>query len=97
MTHSVRLTEKAEADLQGMFVFISAHASAAVARGYINRLLKYLEGFSTFPERGSLRPDIRPGLRIIGFERRISVAFVVEENEVVILRLLYAGRQFDVP
>jgi len=38
---------------------------------------------------------IRPGLRIVGFERRVSVAFVVEEDEVVILRLLYAGRQFE--
>ena len=94
MTHSVRLTEEAETDLQGMFVFIREHASAAIARGYINRLVEFLEGFSSFPERGSLRTNIRPGLRITGFERRVGAAFV-DGNEMVILRLLYAGRQFE--
>lgn len=45
-------------------------------------------------ERGSLRDDIRPNLRVIGFERRISVAFVVEGDRVVVLRLFYGGRDW---
>ncbi|MBB5551179.1 plasmid stabilization system protein ParE [Rhizobium lentis] len=47
------------------------------------------------PERGSLRDHVRPGLRIVGFERRVSVAFVVEPTEVIIIRILYAGQRFD--
>lgn len=50
-----------------------------------------------FPERGTIRSDIRPGMRVIGFERRVSVAFVIEGNDVVILRILYAGRHADFP
>ena len=38
---------------------------------------------------------IRPGLRVVSFERRIAVAFVVEDGEAVILRLLYAGQAFE--
>jgi toxin ParE1/3/4 len=34
-------------------------------------------------------------LRIIGFERRITIAFVVEPERVVILRLFYAGRDWE--
>jgi plasmid stabilization system protein ParE len=43
-----------------------------------------------------MRDEIRPGLRMIGFERRVTVAFLVDGEDVVILRILYASRQFDV-
>jgi hypothetical protein len=36
-----------------------------------------------FPERGRRRDDLRPGLRIIGFGRRVTIAFHVAD---------YAGR-----
>jgi toxin ParE1/3/4 len=47
-----------------------------------------------FPERGAARSDLYPGLRIIGFENRISIAFIVEETSVRIVRILYGGRLF---
>lgn len=31
---------------------------------------------------------------MVGFERRVSIAFFVEGNEVLITAILYAGRQF---
>lgn len=95
MTHHIRLSEAAEADLREIYGYISAQSSPAVARGYLNRVLGFLSGFELFPERGALRDDIRPGLRVVGFERRISIAFVVEPGEVVILRLLYGGRNLE--
>lgn len=96
MVYSIRLDEAAKADLMGIYTQIRDNGgSAATARGYVNRIIGFLAGFDIFPERGSLREHIRPGLRIVGFERRVSVAFVVEEDEVVILRLLYAGRQLE--
>ena len=41
------------------------------------------------------RDDIRTGLRIIGFERRVSIAFHVETATVVINRILYGGRDVE--
>lgn len=93
VAYHIRLTDEAEADLQGIYAFISANASPKTARDYINRILGFLAGFDLFPERGTRHDDIRDGLRIVGFERRVSVAFVVEADDVIILRLLYAGRQ----
>lgn len=93
VAYHIRLTDEAEADLRGIYAFISANASPKTARDYINRILGFLAGFDLFPERGTIHNDIRDGLRIVGFERRVSVAFVVEADEVIILRLLYAGRQ----
>jgi toxin ParE1/3/4 len=49
---------------------------------------------TTFPERGIVRDDLLPGLRIIGFERRASIAFIVEAETVRILRIFYSGRDF---
>ncbi len=93
--YGVRLTDEAEADLARIYRSVrKGSASTVVARNYVARLRAFLANFATFPERGTLREAVRPGLRIIGFERRVSVAFVVEAGEVVILRLLYAGQQF---
>jgi len=97
LIYQVRLTDNAEADLRNIYDWISEHASPSVARGYVHRILDYLKSFEQFPERGSLRNEILPGLRIVGFERRVSVAFVVEEREVVVLRLLYGGQPLALP
>jgi plasmid stabilization system protein ParE len=43
-----------------------------------------------------MRDEMRPGLRIVGFEGSTSVAFVVEDADVVILRVLAGGREFRV-
>ena len=70
-----------------------AAQSPDIALGYIQRIRAFLRGFDTFPERGSRRDDIRPGLRMVGFERRVTIAFVVEGDEVIFSNILYGGRQ----
>lgn len=91
----VRLAADAETDLRDIYRYISRRGSPVIARAYVDRILAYIGSFETFPMRGTVRDDIRPGLRVIGFERRVSIAFVVEAQDVVILRVLYAGREFD--
>lgn len=49
---------------------------------------------NVFPERGTVREEVRSRLRIIGFERSASVAFVVEDDDVVVLRILAKGQEF---
>ena len=74
MAYRIRLRDAAETDLENIFVWISEKASPTIARGYINRILDFLAGLDLYPKRGSRHDDIRPGLRIIGFERRVSIA-----------------------
>lgn len=45
-----------------------------------------------FPQRGTERVEIMPGLRIIGYRRAVSIAFAVERESVLILGIFYAGR-----
>lgn len=47
------------------------------------------------PERGIRHDDLRRGLRILGFERRAAIAFLVTADTVTILRILYVGRDFE--
>ncbi len=36
-----------------------------------------------------------PGLRTVGFERRVTIAFRVLKTEVEIVTIAYAGRHFE--
>lgn len=49
-------------------------------------------GLAEFPERGTRRDEVRPGLRTLGFRRRVTIAFQVTPTRVVVVRVLYAGR-----
>jgi plasmid stabilization system protein ParE len=94
MIYKVRLLPEAEDDLFELHRYISRKSSAAIAATYIARIRAFLAAFDRFPQRGTVRNDKRPGLRIVGFERRVSIAFTVVGDEVFILRILYGGRQF---
>jgi toxin ParE1/3/4 len=46
----------------------------------------------TFPERGTRRDDLRPGLRTATVRRRVTIAYHITDKQVVIDRILYGGR-----
>lgn len=95
MAHEVIFAPEALADLTGLYDRIAAGASPERALAYIERLQRYCLGFATFPERGTRRDDLRPGLRTIGYRRRVTVAFHVTPERVVIDRVLYGGRDVE--
>lgn len=88
------MTRAARSDLMAVYDHIAAEVSQRVARGYIQRIEAWLATFDLGAERGTLREDLRPGLRTIGFERRVTAAFTVQDERVVILRLFYAGQDW---
>jgi toxin ParE1/3/4 len=74
--------------------WIAERAGADTALAYVARLEAYCMGFEFAGERGHRRDDVRPGLRITGFERRVTIAFVSSETEITILGLYYGGRNW---
>ena len=88
----VEFSLSAESDLQRVFDYISAANSPAIAESYIGRIVTYCRSLGNFPERGSLRNDIVPGMRVVGFERRVTIAFTVTPAAVVIQGVFYGGR-----
>ena len=93
--HTVVFAPEARQDLIELYDWIAAAADPATAYRYIERIQAFCRRLSTGSERGHLRNDIRPGLRIVGFEQRITVAFVVEDDHVAVLRLFCGGRDWE--
>jgi toxin ParE1/3/4 len=92
---TVVLSSEAENDILLLYEWIASQASPRVSLRYAERLKSFLDRLGLASDRGHQRSDIRPGLRIIGFERRVTIAFTVEADRVVILRLSYAGRNWE--
>jgi toxin ParE1/3/4 len=91
----VRFRPRAEADLFALYRHIAEQAGHATAGEYIDRIEAACVALETFPERGTRRDDIRPGLRTMGFERRATIVFQVIAREVVIIRIFYGGQDFE--
>lgn len=95
MTHDVYFRPRAEADLIALYEYIAAEAGAVVAGNYLDRIEAACMALATFPERGTRRDDIMPGLRTVGFERRATIAFRVVRRRVEIVTIAYGGRDFE--
>ena len=91
----VEFAPEAVTDLQSLYDWIERAAGPETAFGYISRIETFCRGMAFGAERGRSRADIRPGLRIVGFERRVTIAFTVTETRVLILRLFYGGRDWE--
>ena len=60
-------------------------------------IIAYCESFETFPERGTRRDDLLPGLRIIGYRKSVTVAFRVSADAQVvsIVGVFYGGQDYE--
>jgi toxin ParE1/3/4 len=90
----VIVSPRAKAHLEALENYISEAASPRTAANYVDEILQYCASLDTFPHRGARRDDIRPGVRIIGFKRRVTIAFEVTDC-VTILGVFYAGRNIE--
>ena len=91
----VVFSPEAQDDLLHLYDWISQRAGAAIAEGFIARIEACCMGLDLASERGTLRDDIRPGLRVIGFERKLAIAFVVDKDRVIVLRLFHGGQDWE--
>ena len=95
MTHKIVFAPEALDDLRALYDLIADAAAPERAFTYVEAIRLHLLGFANFLLRGTRRDHIRPGLRTIGYKRRVTIAFLTTEAEVIILRILYAGRDVD--
>lgn len=95
MAFRIDFAPEARDDLRSLYLFIAERAGDDRALAYVERIEAFCRGFADFPVRGTARDDLLPGLRIIGFERRFTIAFHLGSNSATFDRILYAGRQFE--
>ncbi len=93
MAHDVTFRPGARADLVALYDYVADAAGLDVAGGYIARIEAFCMRLRDFPERGTRRDDLAPGMRTLGFERRVTIAFRVLPGTVEIVAIAYGGRQ----
>ena len=82
----------AERELEDIYDYIADQSGPIRAESFVSSIRDHCKQLVEFPERGTLRDDLRPGLRVIGFRRRVSIAFAVKGDRVTIIGIFYGGR-----
>lgn len=95
MNYRVVFSPRALEQLTELYRYIAAAASPEVASAYTDGIVTYCESLRTFPHRGTLRDDVRPGLRITNYKKRTVIAFDVETDLVSIIGIYYGGQDYE--
>lgn len=95
MIYRVVFSSEAQEQLVALYGYIANAASADIAARYTEAIVSYCESLRTFPHRGTMRDDVRPGLRITNYKKRAVIAFEVDAEQVSILGVFYGGQDFE--
>jgi toxin ParE1/3/4 len=91
----VSFAPEAEAQLLSIYHYIARKASPQIAHRFTHAIVEKCEGLDEFPNRGTPRDDLRPGLRTLAFRRRVVIAYAIFADEVSILGVFYGGQDFE--
>jgi plasmid stabilization system protein ParE len=95
LTYAVVFTPEAEAQLVSLYRDIAVAASPEIAARYTDGIVTSCENLRNFPLRGTVRDDIRPGLRITNYRKRTIIAFEVDAGRVSIIGIFYGGQNYE--
>lgn len=95
MQYAVVFTPEAQEQVLSLYRFIAAAASPGIAERYTSSIVAYCESLRDFPLRGTRRDDVRPGLRITNYKKRVVIAFDVEAEQVSIIGIFYGGQDYE--
>lgn len=92
--YPVVLTAEALDDLIRLYDWIAERSGPDTAGRFVEDLEGSCRNLGRIPEAGRKRDDIRQGLRITNFRKRVTIAYALVDKRVEILRLFYAGRDW---
>ena len=95
MSHRVVFTPEVLDQLAALYQSIAVAASPAIAMRYTDAIVSYCESLSIFPHRGTVRDDVRMGLRVTHHKKRAVIAFAVEADWVYIIGVFYGGQDYE--
>lgn len=95
MTRKVVFSPVADAELVELYGYIARRKSPAVAKKYVDAILAGIRKLPERPFQGKDLANFRPGMRKVGFRRRVDVIFTVTDNLIQIGHVLYGGRDYE--
>ena len=93
--YRIVFTPEARDQLDELYAYIAMAADADIASRFANGIIDHIATLSEFPKGGTPRDDLRPGLRTVAWRRRVTIAFMVEQRNVVVIGVFYGGRDFE--
>lgn len=92
--YKLQITDRALADMEDIYVYIAEQLLAPEnAMGQYNRIAEAIQNLNVFPERVQImesEPEHTMGLRQLPIDN-FSVFYVIEDNRVVVTRVLYSA------
>ncbi len=97
MTYVVRFATEAADQLQSLYRYVAEASSPQVAADYVEAIVAHCEGLAVFPHRGTIRDDLRPGLRTTVYKKRVVIAIVVDDaaERVDVLGIFAGGQDYE--
>lgn len=92
---TVSFRPAADTELIELYDYIATEAGSAIAAGCVDRIERVCLAFQSFPFRGKLRAGAGPGIRTLAFERRATIVYRVRRSNVLVVRVLYGGRDVE--
>ena len=95
MSRRVVLSRTALTDLAKIGRWIAEAGAPVTARRYVQRIRARLARLGDSPGAG--RPFEGDGseLRVVGFERRIMIAYRVEKTRIIVTQVFYGGQNWE--
>lgn len=99
MTGRINYTPEAQQQLNDLDSWITAAASAAIARQFVSAILDHIDDILIFPLAGRARDDVRPGMRTTTFKMKTVIAYAVEKSPdgivVNIVGIFHGGQEWQ--
>ena len=95
MPYRVIYSDRATSDLIRIERYITEAGSPMNAKSYVSAIVAKCDGLSAAPFQGTRRDHLLPGLRTTGFRRRVTIAFRVTNETILIAGIFYGGRSLE--
>jgi plasmid stabilization system protein ParE len=95
--YAVVYTPRASRQLAALHRYLVRKASLTTADRYVDAILARCADLSLFPQRGTGRRDLYPGLRVTNHRGRTIVAYTVDDValRVAIVGVFYGGQNYE--
>jgi toxin ParE1/3/4 len=90
-----RYSPHAARQLEDLYKYVAQASGPDRANVFVGSIVDYCDRLAIAPHRGTRRDDVSPGLRIVGFRRRVTIAFSITNESVEIVGVFYGGRSFE--
>ncbi len=92
-SYQVAFMPRAERQINRLQSYLAHRVYPLNAVRFVARLVDHCQALANAPHRGTMRPDLGHDVRVIGFERIVSIFFRVTGQRVLILGISYRGQK----